>query len=487
MLFFDYHMTYVDAICIGKENEVDRSKMTIYQWLKAAAFLIPSIASVLIAFITVWMIKNDVNLETILVSDLVGAIGLSIGTWAALNIVNAIDRNEVNRLDELVDESGRQIEALRQEKTALIRQNIRDISHRILTSRGNSYYKRIAEKMDFNLYGVPGELAKALMKCDDDFVMRVHYAIASVCTLNEWNDIGIHEKKRLEVCRTTIGTLESLLSEAIEGEVRQMLDFLIAEVSFIEAYLLYRKEKEELFLQVGGRFIELFNNINDLDENHKKYFANAISQCYSEVIMMYIKDKKFDLVNDEWITFATKYGMIAVAGSSTQIAFDESITPESVNIKSESEIYLKNMGVVIERVTNRNPSRLDTSLKWYMKALECSEGNTHYSTYYVIMSALDRLIQKELESDMSSCEKYYKDFSVILERLHSAYPNKSYYYIWKARNELYKHSLGFNVDIDEMERCLSAYRLMQGEKEYDDLYHKTKSEMDNLVAFNRNE
>lgn len=348
--------------------------------------------------------------ESSLLASGIAIIGVAIAVWAGLNIANAIERKD---LENLNDKIGRLIIQSNKVKRATD-ENITE------TERVSKQAQNISEKLESvekkeasvdkatllnQMYNTVQDLSTRILiekirkietLTDIQFLslVEIERIFSSVYHLHR-NDYVYDAGLLQEANHGVLLCEQLLLNKNLDDVVQQYLEYRIAEFNFYSGYCCDFSERKKYF----DRAVKIYLKIHDFfgaklpayEENqlfpHIKYkecskdfleisayFCNSIGEAYSKIIQ--IKEK---ILCTE--TEIKEYGQKAIFYCAYAAHW------------SNKETYWRNLGCAIERHYGVTNEIFDELYKVYNTALEIRATQ---SAFKVLLSASDKFINNYL-------------------------------------------------------------------------------------------
>lgn len=377
-------------------EDKDKVKRPFPKWVSILIVIISLLEVLFIIFLFVISIVNNVSFrcyekiaESSLLASGIAIIGVAVAVWAGLNIANAIEREEY----EKIKESRSQIDKLSKKSKSISRRlskieekqksaNTAALLNELYKTNRDIATKVIIEKVT-TIKKISDVQLLTLLEIERRFssVYFLHY---STNTINS---------KLLQETTRGISLSEKLLTENLEKSIRQYLLFRIAEFNYYQGYCLKGIERKDAFLYAIklydlsckelGAFVPNFNKKLSFpfkDDEYEKcdshpldisaYMCNTIGDSYSKIV-----EEKKDLIKE-----GTPESEID--DYSKKAIFYCAYASHWVN----REIYWRNLGCAIERAYGINKDTpYDDLVAIYNRAFELQATKKSFKTLLSIL------------------------------------------------------------------------------------------------------
>ena len=368
----------------------------------------------------------DKGVESTLLATGLAIIGLAISVWAGLNIINAIDRNELNNLIKLSEKKSRYFDKKLKEntenfkelkknateiegglkrtessfitamntnfKSAFIKE-LKNADNDILTMR---LYKEFSEKFCVVEKNIYNDKWCALLEIEQLFC-QVYDLHTSAYKAN-W---GLIEKADMGIKKSN-----ELLKSENDELIKKYLNCRIADFYFYKGYCQTSEAKFNSFYTSAKMFSDIFKEIipkfkqvefetKDLDKELCCYICNTIGEAYRKII------ERPDKVRGCYID-----GILVdeiIEDVAEKAVFYCKCSIEFLDYKKVNEVYFRNYGCALEcrdRVNNKDDQFNEDIYKAYNDALIAAfderislPNKRWYSVYYVNASYLHRIFK----------------------------------------------------------------------------------------------
>ena len=396
-----------------KEPNVEDKVKEIRPFPKWASILIVIISLLEVVFIVLLFAISffkhipfcffEKEAESSLLASGIAIIGIAIAVWAGLNIVNAIERKDIEELKDSYTELQKQSDTIKEsknkinelsEKTTEIKNSIKEIEEKQKSADNaallNELYKTnqdaatrvIIEKMR-NIKTISNDKLLSLLEIERRF-SSVYYLHSSD---NSYNAGLLKEAKH------GISLSESLLKEESTDTVQLYLKYRIAEFYFYSGYCCGKLKIKtffdsaiKIYYETYERFgaiippIETFENYSDIifkkcDEDSAEissYFCNSIGEAYSKMIQaknnLFCPEEEIKTMEQKAIFYC---GYAANWGS--------------------REVYWRNFGCAIERTYGVTTNTYDGLIDIYKTAFKLGANQ---KTLKTLLSCTQKLLAK---------------------------------------------------------------------------------------------
>lgn len=310
----------------------------------------------------------EIKAEATLLASGLSIIGIAISVWAGLNIVNALERKDLEEVQNLfkdtVENISKEAERLGKQifeeknKIALIkeeRQNIyrglflQELMNTNHDAMSRYFYKCFAEY-------------EILETADYTKLILIEQYFSQVYTqYSEKTSVKSLLLSRIEDGVKQIDAILNLNNENVNLLLEKYLCFRKHEFSFLKGYILGGVQKYETFRSSARGFEEISykfdlvlpcmnEDIEDAEYRGKEeklqvavYFLNTIGEAYSKIIedislVNQYNDSKVKITKDEMIGYAKK----AIAYLKLAVKWNQRL--------EEREVYYRNLGCAYERM-----------------------------------------------------------------------------------------------------------------------------------------
>lgn len=380
------------------------------KWVSILIVIISLLEVLFIIFLFVISIVNNVSFrcyekiaESSLLASGIAIIGVAVAVWAGLNIVNAIERKDIEQLKDSYKELQKQSDTIEDSinKTNELSNETKEIENRIEVIERkqksadnvallNELYKTnqdvatrvIIEKMR-NIKTISNNKLLSLLEIERRF-SSVYYLQNSAYSY----DSGL-----LQEAADGISLAKKLLKEELEDSIKHYLLYRIAEFNFYKGYCLKGTERKKVFLKAIkqyelsckdlGAYLPAYNeklNYPFKDKEYEKctshpidisaYMCNTIGEAYSKIV-----EEKKNLINEETpVSEVDDYGKKAIFYCAyASHWFDR-------------ETYWRNLGCAIERTYGINKDTpYDDLIAIYKKALGLKATKEAFKTLLSIL------------------------------------------------------------------------------------------------------
>lgn len=381
------------------EKNTNKSAAIVVLWIVAISAVIITCTFVYANLFFIIPQNSDDKYIKELLSAALAIIGLVVSVWTGLNIVNAIERKDFEKLkDDISDLTNKSI----------------SLKSEIEDTRKNAepVLKILEDIKEKQLSSDKVKLLNEMYNTVQDISTRV--LIEKIRDIEDTSNIDFLEILEVERRFSNVYNLhiseysydEGLLNEANEGillskkilerdninyVIKQYLNYRIAEFSFYSGYCCSHADRENFFIDAITIYQSVycffdaqlpvfevdqeFPNINykECKNNNAKisaYFCNSIGEAYSKIIQ--IKNRIF--ASDSKLE---EYGMKAIFYCAYASKWDE------------KETYLRNLGCAIERHYGISKETYDTLNEVYKKAITNAATQ---NAFKVLLSASDKFI-----------------------------------------------------------------------------------------------
>lgn len=403
---------------IFEECTPTKSGFAISVMVAMTAFGVLNVIGIIFLFVVQPEQLEDA-VEATLLSTGLSIIGIAIAVWSGLNIVNAVNRKELNKLQKDFFEIKDKMEAAQKtidkyEKDAI----------------------RIKDSVNANLEDCKLLFLQELLKSKKDIASRYFYYwfetqeitldnVRSFLNLTQIERIfaeiyNLHDSKlsRSPILAYKANFVIDLISvfykeNQVDEEIGQFLEYRIAEVNFYKAYCeldfaeIYECLKSAIssylkFAKKVGCFDLTDDDMDELPEYSGKniemacYLANSIGESYSKIVLASPDYSKSYATHKGRIdkNEIQKCGERAVFYCKCAVHWD----------KDGREVYCRNLGCAYERLDRitesfgRNKVQIlenyKKSFKLIMNDKTASASSTH-KIYHVLLSYYERICRHE--------------------------------------------------------------------------------------------
>lgn len=349
----------------------------------------PQIINILIPGANVPTKFMDSKVESTLLSTGLSIIGIAVSVWAALNIINMLERKEYDsvkvELKELKDELTNSTISV---KEILTKQNQTDKIKLI-----NEMYDTI---QDLSTKVLIVQIRKLQEPQDIDYLQLVEIERTFKGVYHLHQSGSTHDEELLMEAYKGIELSEEILrNSSAHSTIRSYLEYRIAEFNFYSGYCCKKFERKkyfdnaiEIYLRVYTSFgaqLPIYNpKWKYFDNNFKEcsnktanisaYFCNSIGEAYSKIIE--VKDHIF--LEDNEIEEYKKKAVFYCAYASRW---------------GNRETYWRNLGCAIERCYGVSEQTYNNLYEIYNKALNM-EANE--KSFKVILSVYEKYFNNYL-------------------------------------------------------------------------------------------
>ena len=375
------------------------------KWVSILIVIISLLEVLFIIFLFVISIVNNVSFrcyekiaESSLLASGIAIIGIAIAVWAGLNIVNAIERKDIEDLKDSYTELQKQSDTIKEsknkinelsKKTTEIKNSIKEIEEKQKSADNaallNELYKTnqdaatrvIIEKMR-NIKTISNDKLLSLVEIERRF--------SSVYYLH--NSAYSYDSGLLQEAADGISLAKKLLKEELEDFIQHYLLYRIAEFNFYSGYFCELSKRKQYFDDAIKNYLEVYKSFGSLlpqfesfnkysDIEYKKcdkevseisaYFCNSIGESYSKTIQI------------KSILLCTKEEIIKME---QQAIFYCGYAANWGN----REVYWRNYGCAIERtygITKDTP--YDDLVAIYNRAFELQATKKSFKTLLSIL------------------------------------------------------------------------------------------------------
>ena len=325
-------------------------------------------------------------------------IGLAITVWTGLNIINAVSRQEVNKLKEELNNIINRMEDKNKNEFLL------ELLKTDTDEMSRYYYRKFKEE----------SIAFSEIIIVEQMFNKV-YEMHSTGSMD--NEIIINEVEEIE--KIIKEKLENINTRYKKRLVKNYLEFRKAEILFYKGYALSDEEEIEKAYESYDKATKIyFKLISDLDIKFPKYksvdklntkkinkyynnyelfayFANTIGEAYGNMVLNCPESEK-DNIKDV-AEKAVFYSKLAV----------ECAKEYEIN----KEVYYKNLGCNYERKERINPNYCCNSkeaLENYKRAFDLTINQSQLSkkqmwkVYYTYLTYSNKYIKNKLQLNYSN-------------------------------------------------------------------------------------
>ncbi len=393
-----------------KDNNILKNRNKTFLWWICTPIIVISIVEIIFTGALLWFLYTDKisantfdsSMESSLLTSGIAIIGAAIAVWAGLNIANAIERNEYEKLKEKTDTLAEALEEKSQDVAQLV--NVIDQGTTQFRELEKKDAQRSAKYEELEKIALLNELSmtsndaatRQLMKIVNTYKLGTGFPIAELVMLERYFRL-VYKKhsskfhKDIELLTYVdegIRIANSLLALTTNEELRAYILFRKAELLFYSGYCLSGNEKRIAFEEAIQLYFESANKLNanlpDFKElvEFKKityegcslnqveisaYMCNTIGEAYSKIIESLAKD---DVLFDEYGHKAIFYCAYAAYWNN-------------------KELYLRNLGCAIERHRGVTDKTYDELFEIYQNTISI---NATSKTFKVLLSVADKFI-----------------------------------------------------------------------------------------------
>lgn len=352
------------------------------------------------------VLSDAERVESTLLSTGLTILGLVIAVWTGLNIINTIDKREVERLQSAITEQQKTAQEL-QEKIQELDNTEREISKKA-DEYETSKSKVDKSKFIHELYKTATDrmsqffIDKFNRRKDSDDAMRQHLYLDLLRIEEQFRKVfELHEAKYapnedledeanrgIEIGKELLSRVEasSLYFHYIKFRMAEFFYYIgycrtgnARMKLFLEAIKFYAESVQELEIDIPE--YREYENYDDIlfgayegeDTETIAYMCNTIGDSYSMIAQ--IKNALRGLASQDELEMYAKKAVFYCAYAA------------HLNAKS---LYIKNLGVALERQNGFNLSIYPQLCKHYKEALEKDSGNT--ACFKTLLSAHDKYI-----------------------------------------------------------------------------------------------
>lgn len=342
------------------------------------AIYIPTIAGVLVSipiiyYFVVRLISNQpINLEAGSISTCVAIIGLAVATWVGLNISNAVERRDLESIDEKQKEINSWINSQKGINRNLF---IDELSK-------NSWDPIIR---DFCTQFLSAPIDSSL---DYLLLTEIEQNISRIVHIH---NMGASDADIILAAKNTKSIVDRLSS---------------AKGNMVQAYRDYSNATLEYYLGYhdrGKQSAHFADSIRLYEEYAKKSGISLIDSFEKETLSDYVARARKEQVNEKraylFNTLGDAYRFTNSPDSSIKAAkYCSYACMHSKNNCYPKNQFLRNLGCALERVQTENGGLTDESFEIikqnYIESLKSSRPNV--KNFQVILSLLDKQINRKL-------------------------------------------------------------------------------------------
>lgn len=338
--------------------------------------VVSNVCSIVFLFMNVTEINAATVAEGAIITNGLTIISLAATVWIGISIYNAIEKKEFEKIKE-------------------------EVSH--YSSLSNQVQENTRKQLVNQMYKTGDVTCDYIAKCFDkdteisdnryvdlltiDILLHRAYVEQNAAKRAIWSRVGIEKIDKYKGKFTDRCGLENSYLNYREADFL----FYIADICTGEERFNTYEHAKDLFIKSAKCMKVSFKDNNDIFNEEERelrilavYFANAIGQCYAN--MMLAKSMSKELFNEMKI-HANKYLEYAVRNSV---------------FCGEREVYYRNYGCFIEN-TASNIQDLEKAYEQYKKAF-CIDS-TQRNIYYVLISNLNKRIRDMLKVEIRTPQK----------------------------------------------------------------------------------
>ena len=384
----------------------------------------------------------DSAYQSSLLSNGLAIIAIAISVWAGLNIVNAIERKDIDKYNNLVEESIKNSEEVHQRLENIKNINA-DISNTLFFFFLNELMKTINDESTAFLYQKYSSASNSEKAKLEPFLLKMTIIEQLfVQVYQHHTSKQVDNKKIIELSRNSIRIIDEILEDhkANIDYLSVYFKYRKAEFFFYSGYATTNKaDKYLFFMNAAEIYCEIANKFNAFIPSYEKYlgslikediaelppyngeeknrkismyFLNSIGESYSRIILELKKDEHIDLGNNKVIPSKE----IILIGEKSK--FYLSCCNSWLNPAEKIEVYYRNLGCLLERldiIKGESYKSYKDIINCYKKAFYAIVDDNNNTMYYRVGSVYHVLIQylfKYVNFKLGLTEKdYYVSFN----------------------------------------------------------------------------
>lgn len=421
--FFKMKKKSVEKEGIEVKNDNNRGKW--FKWLIALGVVCLLINTVCIFYVCLnkgpGKISKAEKIEASFISTGLTIIGLALSVWGGLNVVNVLDKREVEKRFKELEE-----EIKKQQLQRLLEQNINDKNEFI-----NCLI--LSEKNVFTQYLI-NEISRIEEKEDISYLQLIQIEKNYIGVKQSHRSEFVEDKNLQDKVRKGKDLISALLKKQNNSVIELYLKVRLADFNFYVGYTLRGVERQTAYLDAIAGFKEVASLIGILlpiylNEDYNRrltvkdpilsgYLCNSIGESYSKIVQ--IKDEL-----SLGVDFTNEYGNNALFYLGYAVRF-----------VTDCSTYYRNYGCAIERHYRGDKLPYNQLFAIYKRALELS--CTDKNNYVVILSIYNKRLQMLLKLgstnrlDDKITSNVYTEYWCKKDRLSQVY---------RYLNGLYKYSV----------------------------------------------
>lgn len=456
----------IDDVSNSKENKPKLAAL-FPKWICVLIVLISLIEVIFVIAMFLLLYFNKISAEIFagsvegsLLSSGIAIIGIAISVWAGLNIVNAIERNEYEKLKEKTDKL-----------SEAIKQKGKDVDNQLndLINQGTRQFHDLEQKYDerrrkyveAEKISLLNELSKTindvatrqLMKIVTEYVVERGFPIIKLEKLERYFSLVYKshssgfakDEKLLGYVNEGLRIINDLGAVTADEKILAYINFRKAELLFYSGYCLVGERKQAAFMEAIKLYFAVSKNLNANLPHYNEtinvneivcegcnlnqieisaYMCNTIGEAYSKIIEEMNKDEP----------------LFAECGSKAIFYCAHAAQWEN------QELYWRNLGCAYERWDRvfGFGTHSKEIIESYQKAFELTNfderparvKSVYHSTlsyYYRYINAYCNLFPDNISGYLESDPKFDND---ILSKIIAFYDYSSFAKIHLAKNNV---------------------------------------------------